>query len=220
MIILTIKQLKRRVVQGLVEPELFYMPWKKTEEKIQKLFISSKSYRVHSSSTAESAYHGWEKYVVINIENIKLINGDILLSNQKIGYYNIFNGTSTTGFLLETQIRESEINNYGTTFRFICKKKNWGYSCHENTLLSCVNTARSITTFSLNGRSYDFYLLSLYKDTIDEFLEEFLYGYLEWKIYYNVKDNSIKSYLILRDIDDYNTIIKQSDIITVYKNFI
>ena len=86
--------------------------------------------------------------------------------------------------------------------------------------MSCVNTARSITTFSLNGRSYDFYLLSLYKDKIDEFLEEFLYGYLEWKIYYNVKDNSIKSYLILRDIDDYNPIIKQSDIITVYKNFI
>ena len=85
MIILTIKQLKRRVVQGLVEPELFYMPLEKKEEKIQKLFISSRSYRVHNSTT-ESAYHGWEKYTVINIENIKLSNGDILLSNQKIAY--------------------------------------------------------------------------------------------------------------------------------------
>ena len=219
MIILTIKQLKRRVVQGLVEPELFKLPWREREEKIQKLFISSRSYRVHNSTT-ESAYHGWEKYTAINIENIKLINGDILLSNQKIGYYNTFSGTSANGFLLETQIRESEINNYGTTFRFTCKKENWGYSCHENTLLGCVNTARAVTTFSSNGYSYDFRLLSLYKDTIDEFLEGFIYGRLWWEIYYNVKDNSIKSYLILRDIDDYNTIIKQSDIITVYKNFI
>ena len=32
-IILTIKQLKRRIVQGLVEPELAYMPWKKTERE-------------------------------------------------------------------------------------------------------------------------------------------------------------------------------------------
>ena len=216
---LNVKQFKKRFIRGLVEPELFYMPWGKKEEKIQKLFISSRSYRVHNSTT-ESAYHGWEKYTVINIENIKLNNGDILLSNQKIGYYDMFSGTSATGFVLETQIRESEINNYGTTFRFICKKQSWKYNCHKNTLLGCVNTARSIITFSSNGRSYDFYLLSLYKNTIDEFLKEFLYGYLEWKIYYNVKDNSIKSYLILRDIDDYNTIIKQSDIITVYKNFI
>ena len=38
MIILTIKQLKRRVVQGLVEPELFYMPWGK--KIIKRIYLN------------------------------------------------------------------------------------------------------------------------------------------------------------------------------------
>ena len=42
MIILTIKQLKRRVVQGLVEPELFYMPWGKKLKSIDYIYLNFK----------------------------------------------------------------------------------------------------------------------------------------------------------------------------------
>lgn len=39
-IILTIKQLKRRVVQGLAEPELFYMPFGKKEKTCEYIYLS------------------------------------------------------------------------------------------------------------------------------------------------------------------------------------
>ena len=41
MIILTIKQLKRRVIQGLAEPELFYMPWEKKEKEKDKIHLAT-----------------------------------------------------------------------------------------------------------------------------------------------------------------------------------
>lgn len=221
MIFLTIKQLKRRVVQGLVEPELAYMPWGKKEE-LKELTISSYCYKVHQT-LYESLYHGWEKYPVVSIENIKIENDNIFLSNQKIGTFYSSSTSSSSSILLHIELHQ-EIKCYGTLFRGICKKRTiTSMTCrkHISDLFTCVKTARPKCTFYIDGYSHDFFLFSIYfQDVILDFIDGYKYGYFEWKIYYDLIDNSIKSFLILRDENDYNTIIKKSEIITVYENFI
>ena len=68
-IILTIKQLKRRVVQGLAEPELFYMPLGKKEKEKDKIHLATTFYRVHDN---EMWYHYWNKTFRNNIDNVTL----------------------------------------------------------------------------------------------------------------------------------------------------
>lgn len=59
MIVLTIKQLKRRVVQGLVEPELFYMPIKneiEPEPMILKILVTDTENEIGISPAPSSAF--------------------------------------------------------------------------------------------------------------------------------------------------------------------
>lgn len=155
MIFLTIKQLKKRVVQGLVEPELFYMPLGKKENP-KELTISSYCYKVHQN---EYSYHGWEKYSVVSIENIKIENNNIFLSNQKIGTFYYSSTSSSSSILLHIELHQ-EIKYYGALFRGICKKKTiTSMTCrnHTSDLFTCVKTARPKCTFYIDGYSHDFF---------------------------------------------------------------
>ena len=71
MIILTIKQLKRRVIQGLAEPELFYMPWGKKEENNGTLVVNTFFYDYYDMNISEFVGKGDPCYTQIVIKRIK-----------------------------------------------------------------------------------------------------------------------------------------------------
>ena len=73
MIILTIKQLKRRVVQGLVEPELAYMPLGKKEEKKGTLIVNLLTYSTYDIDNAkfisDLTMESYGAIVIVNSKN-------------------------------------------------------------------------------------------------------------------------------------------------------
>ena len=69
-IVLTIKQLKRRVVQGLVEPELFYMPVKKTEREpmVIKILVNNINNNLLVIPLTKSIYCSIKAFKYSNME--------------------------------------------------------------------------------------------------------------------------------------------------------
>lgn len=85
---MTIKQLKRRVVQGLVEPELFYMPWGKKEEtpteQCNNLTIGIYLYNTLNVDTME--YSNTEGLVATRVRSHIIItdkNGNLFFNSKR-----------------------------------------------------------------------------------------------------------------------------------------
>ena len=118
MIILTIKQLKRRVVQGLVEPELFYMPLKdKVKIECYIYFVISQSYDLFKKEWLPLSSDKWIKDISqINLNYtfapceyvIKDSFGNIIQLNKTITnhchLYNIKRGKYYLKILINLQI--------------------------------------------------------------------------------------------------------------------
>ena len=64
MIILTIKQLKRRVVQGLVEPELVYMPWGKKLKSIDYIYLNFKELQYENYDEVLEEYPEYSEQIL------------------------------------------------------------------------------------------------------------------------------------------------------------
>ncbi len=131
-IFLTIKQLKRRVIQGLVEPELFYIPWEKKEE--QNCFIRFLMHNVY-----DLANNIWDEsisssanvsFVIINssgniVYNTKQYNTTSIRINLPIGKYKI-------KFIASKNCKIS--NNWQ---EFIVKKSSEGKQLNISFYLQC-----------------------------------------------------------------------------------
>lgn len=100
MIILTIKQLKRRVVQGLVEPELAYMPWGKKKEsepmiiKIEVINIENPIFIRLARNFTSTIYVGLKAFKYSNMEQEYNETGKITVNASNyyinlIPYYNL-----------------------------------------------------------------------------------------------------------------------------------
>lgn len=77
-IILTIKQLKRRVVQGLIEPELFYMPWEENK-KTHLCTLQFKTYSIYDTINKK-----WESEISTSVSIIiASLNGKVLYNSKK-----------------------------------------------------------------------------------------------------------------------------------------
>ena len=222
MIILTIKQLKRRVVQGLVEPKLFYMPVKKNNEpKILSLTINM--YRVHYTNY-ERIYHGWTKRAYYDIDNTNttsynysMSSGDVILSDNIIGQWKISNDYHMSG-KATVELHNDKIKYYGMHYQCFQENASSPHSCHKNNLLNCVKTASPNCTFSVNGsNSISFRLLDLYLNSIDEFLDGFYKGQFTWFVFYDCADNAIKSQISLTNNTDGTS--KYAETI-VYENYL
>lgn len=219
MIILTIKQLKRRVVQGLVEPELFYMPWgKKNYPEIKDVIkMATTFYRI---SDNEMWNYYWSKSFSVNIDNVTLSNGKLYLSDELIGTFSSSSAGGTTRYIISSTARADiyldKIDYYGMIFTGISYEGKYS----SPNLLKCIETAEPYIYFSINnGNVIRFDLLLLYADTLKDFIGEYERGRFEWRIYYDCIENNIKSYLMIRDAEDYYSILKTSDTIIVYENF-
>lgn len=224
MIVLTIKQLKRRVVQGLVEPELFYMPLgKKTKPETKDVInMATTFYRIHDN---EMWYHYWSKSFSVSIDNVTLSNGKLYLFDEIIGTYGSSSAGGTTRYIISGAARANiyldKIDYYGMIFTGISYPRDKTMcNIHKSNLLTCIKTAEPYINFSINnGNVIRFDLLLLYADTLTDFIGDFEHGRFEWRIYYDCVENNIKSYLMIRDTDDYYSVLKTSDTIVVYENF-
>ena len=81
-IILTIKQLKRRVVQGLVEPELFYMP------------LGKKTSKEHCNALTINIY----LYNTLNLETMEYSNSDGLFKTVVLSHIIILDSNNNVFF--------------------------------------------------------------------------------------------------------------------------
>ena len=100
MIILTIKQLKRRVVQGLVEPELAYMPWGKKKEsepmiiKIKVINIENPIFIRLAQNFTSTIYVGLKAFKYSNMEQEYNETGKLVVDASSYNfrltpYYNL-----------------------------------------------------------------------------------------------------------------------------------
>ena len=87
---MTIKQLKRRVVQGLVEPELFYMPFGKkiTKQFAKQLIIDIRLFNTLNLNNMEySNTEGIANYTIDGHIVIKDLDGNIVYNSKQEQYY-------------------------------------------------------------------------------------------------------------------------------------
>ena len=184
-IILTIKQLKRRVVQGLIEPELFYMPWGKKETpetRYGNLVVNLQTY---------STYDIDNNVIVDNVYTTT--KGAIVIkNNQNKIVYNSKNMKDTNRFIVrllygEYQIKviralDDKIDNiwYSVTID--------KYSITKNIILSWFPVNRSVIYYK-DDEELPYYFTGNYASSNVSFSNINLKGVCYCKVYEN--DNMI-----------------------------
>lgn len=201
------------------------MHWGHKEIEKDKIYLATTFYRIHDN---EMWYHYWNKAFRNNIDNVTLSNGVIYLSDKSIGTYTSSSDFSwgSTRYIISSathaDIYLNDISYYGMIFVGIKHPRSKdNCNTHKSDLLTCVKTADPQIHFTINRASNTFVkfeLLSLYSDDIDDFIGNDTTGIFEWHIYFDCKDNTIKSYLMLKDIND-ESVIKQTDIIVLCENY-
>lgn len=234
---MNIKQFKKKLIYGLIEPELFKMPvGKKKGTQIQNLHIDLWFTYSHAGAY-EELYHGWMKEQFARIDGARMESAgydedrnavfNFYLNYKKIGEYHRGGEQNLlTHSFIDVEIQKKDITVYGINIDL----SEIGFTggnrqCHPNSLWGHLVSANPYVQFNIKSntvsRTIKFYLLDTHRDVLNSENNNLISFYVrasaDWFVFFDYAENCIKSQLRITSSTTGITDVFET---VVYENFL